>query len=288
MNDDHRIKVIEILAKQDENGCLFTRESSIIEYKAKFSFADIDRYSKTMASFANKSGGYIIFGIEDSTRKIVGTDKEKFESIKQEKITDFLLENYDPEVSLEIGGFEFNNLYIGYIYIAEEDNKPVVCKNNGVSIKNGDIFYRYRAQDRKIRYAELNKIIEGIKVKERKSWMRLLKDIAIVGPENTVITNRGKLEIKISKDSNALPINIKDENLLSLYPLDYNHLVNKLKSRYSNFKINKKFHEIKNKLKGDQRYCHTRSLDPNKPNSPKKDFYSSDIINEFDKYYNNK
>ena len=36
---------------------------------------------------------------------------------------------------------------------------------------------------------------------------------------------------------------------------------------------------------GDKRYAHSRLLDPNKPKGTKKDFYSPNILSEFDKHY---
>jgi hypothetical protein len=60
--------------------------------------------------------------------------------------------------------------------------------------------------------------------------------------------------------------------ILAKHPLDYFKLVHKLSKRYSDFKINQKFFDIKRSLMGNVKYTHPRFLDPSNPNSGKKDF----------------
>jgi hypothetical protein len=58
-----------------------------------------------------------------------------------------------------------------------------------------------------------------------------------------------------------------------------------LTERFSDFKVNKKYHKHRKDLEKQGRLCRVRLLDPNSPNSPKKRFYSSEIIKEFDEFY---
>lgn len=117
MKRDHDVYLKQILKNIDDKGYLKHRESSTIEFKEKFNISNMPRYAKTMAAFANNKGGYILFGIRDSPRKPVGIDKDKFNNIKQEKITTFLIEHFDPEIKWDIGIVENDGKYFGYIYI---------------------------------------------------------------------------------------------------------------------------------------------------------------------------
>jgi hypothetical protein len=83
----------------------------------------------------------------------------------------------------------------------------------------------------------------------------------------------------------AVPITIAEKDIRNWYPWDYRQLTEKLAERYPYFKVNNKFHNIRMPLIKDKRYVMSRYLDPNNPNSSKKDFYSPNIINEFDKHY---
>jgi hypothetical protein len=282
----HEEYILNILKKKDKKGNVIARESSEIEFKESFNFSNITEYSKYMASFANKSGGYIIFGIKDNPRKIVGINPDRFNEISQEKITSFLLEHFNPEIKWDIGIVEYDTQSVGYIYTYKAENKPVICKKNkdGI-IKNGEIYYRYRAQTRNIEYGELTEIIDEIKEKEKQNWIRLLTDIASIGPENVIVSKKSGIEMRPSSSPKALPVNIEEKNLRELYPYDYRQLTAELKKRYTDFKENKNYHNIRKNLKLQKEFCYTKILDPNHPKSPKKDFYSKEIIKEFDKYY---
>ena len=284
--NNHEAYILNILKKKDEKGNIIARESSEIEFKENFNFSNISEYSKYMASFANKLGGYIIFGIKDSPRKIVGINRNRFNEISQEKITSFLLEYFNPEIKWNIGIVEYDKQSVGYIYTYKAENKPVVCKKNkdGI-IKNGEIYYRYRAQTRNIEYGELTEIIDEIKEKEKQNWTRLFKEIARIGPENAIVNKKSGIEIRPSSSPKALPVNIEEKDIRKFYPYDYRQLTTELKNRYTDFKENQYYHNLRKKLKLQKEFCFTKTLDPNCPKSPKKDFYSKEIINEFDKHY---
>ena len=244
-----------------------------------------------MASFANTIGGYIVFGIKDDPRKFIRINFDKFESIKQEKVTTFLLEYFAPEIKWDIGLVEIDARYIGYIYTYESDIKPVICKKNKDNkLKNGEIYYRYRAQTRTIEYAELRKIINEIENKINNRWLNLFKDIAKIGPENAVVNlkSKSKVEIKPSSSSKALPVNLKEEDIRKFWPWEYSQWIEELRNRYVNFKMNKDFYKLKRQLEDKKEYCHSRKLDPGNPKSTTKKFYSPRIFKEFDKYYKKK
>ena len=69
---DHDQEVRKILAGRTSSGTIRSRESNTVEFKQSFNKGNTAAYAKTMAAYANNSGGYIIFGITDSPSKIVG------------------------------------------------------------------------------------------------------------------------------------------------------------------------------------------------------------------------
>ncbi len=181
-------QIYKILSKKDEHRRLISRESSTLEFKEKFNLGYLSRYSRIMASFANNKGGIILFGVKDSPRKLLGINFQKFNEIKQEKITSFLSDHFSPEIKWEIGGVEENKKYFGYIHVFKNNIKPVMCKkNSGKDLKNGEIYYRYRGQSKNIEYSELHQIINQAKEEERNNWMALIKQIANIGPENSAL-----------------------------------------------------------------------------------------------------
>jgi predicted HTH transcriptional regulator len=73
----------------DQPDRIYGREGKSIEYKQSYNHGSMAQYFKTMASFANADGGYIIFGIGDSPREFLGlkeNSKIKFDSLKIEEL----------------------------------------------------------------------------------------------------------------------------------------------------------------------------------------------------------
>ena len=101
-------------------------------------------------------------------------------------------------------------------------------------------------------------------------------------------TSTESMLVNYSNDPDAIKINVQEEDALKNYPFDYEKLIKALNTRYSDFKANQKFHNIKRPLIKIKKYCKTRMLDPTNAKSIKKDWYSTEILKEFDKHYEKK
>lgn len=93
------------------------------------------------------------------------------------------------------------------------------------------------------------------------------------------------VQLTLGNNPDAIPVTLTEEDLRPMFPWDYEALTTILRKRYSDFKCNKAYHSIRKKLINDKRYVNPRYLDPGNKKSSKKDFYSRNILNEFDKYY---
>ena len=186
-------KISELFTLNKEKTKLIRRESATLEFKEAFNFGSMAMYFRTIASFANRNGGYIIFGIKDKPREPIGL-KEKsldsFENLKIEEFTNNLNEYFSPEITWEHCTYEFDGKSFGIIYIHELENKPSICKKNyenkedKYSLKDGDIYYRYAGRSQKIRHSELIEIIDNKRKKEEKMWLEYLIKSAKIGIEN--------------------------------------------------------------------------------------------------------
>ena len=77
----HEEEVRKILSAVNEYGNLKSRESNTVEFKESFNKNSTAKYAKTMAAYANNSGGYIIFGIMDAPRNIIGLKNDNFDNL---------------------------------------------------------------------------------------------------------------------------------------------------------------------------------------------------------------
>lgn len=198
---------------------IINREGISIEFKESYNHAGMAQYFKTIASFSNNVGGYIIFGVGDKPRRLLGlADKSlrQFETLNVEVFTKNLLDYFAPEIKWDHCTFEYKGMSFGVIYIYEIKNKPCICKKNyddqnpKYSLKEGDIYYRYGGRSEKIRYTELNHIIEESRKTEERKWLDFAKRAARIGIENACLLDLGNGVI--TGQSGTVVI---DENLLS-------------------------------------------------------------------------
>lgn len=98
---------------------------------------------------------------------------------------------------------------------------------------------------------------------------------------------KNKPSFYITNSPDAIPIRVTDEQILERYPWDYKEL-EYLRARYSDFKVDGKYHSTRKGLESDGRFAHVRRLDPHNPKSSRKPFFNANIAVEFDKQYTKK
>lgn len=200
---NHEEYIKRLLENRSDTGILKSRESNTVEFKESFNKGNTSKYAKTMAAYANNRGGYIIFGIKDKPRKIVGLQNYNFENMSQEDFSGAINSLFAPAIEWDCGTFTISysddknqtngqSFKIGWIYTAEATSKPVVAQKaqeGGDRISDGDVFYRYRARTEKIKFAEMNQIIEERIRKEREGLLKMLEVIRESDTANLGIVN---------------------------------------------------------------------------------------------------
>lgn len=112
---------------------IINREGSTIEFKESYNHGGMAQYFRAIAAFANNNGGYILFGVGDKPRKLLGlkgTSLSQFESLKVEEFTKNLLEYFSPEIKWDHCTFEFHGMSFGVIYVEPLKRKPCICKKH--------------------------------------------------------------------------------------------------------------------------------------------------------------
>jgi len=186
----HEEFIRSVVTDRDNAGRIKARERNDLEYKETFGLGTKAKYARTMAAFANNRGGYILFGIKDSPRIPQGVNTA-FGEFKQEVFTEYLNSLFSPEIVWEAGTVDCDGISIGYIYTYESSSKPIVALKgeNSEKISSGDVYYRYRARNDKIKYPEINRIIEERIKREREQILRLMEVIRKSDTANLGIVN---------------------------------------------------------------------------------------------------
>lgn len=186
---------------------IISRESGWLEFKESFNWNSKDKYAKSIVAFANNKGGYIVFGIKDKPRDLVGLQNNNFEDVDEAKITAYLNGVFAPEIIFEKFTVAVKSKTIGILYTQQAKTKPLVCIKNDGELKEAEIYYRYNARSEKIKYPELKMMFDVVREEERKSWMEHFEKISKIGPTNAAIMDT--IAGEISGKSGTLVIDKK-------------------------------------------------------------------------------
>jgi len=177
-----------ILKVTDSNpDLLHSRESTYLEFKESFNWAGRARYAKTCAAFANTRGGYLVFGIADKARRVVGLPTSAFDIRDPTTITQYFNEHFSPEIKWDAMFYDLRGHRLGILYTFEHTGKPVICTLNDQDIQDGLIYYRYRGRTQAIRHAELRAIIDEVRKKDQDLWLHHIRHMAKIGVRETGI-----------------------------------------------------------------------------------------------------
>jgi hypothetical protein len=165
-------------------------ESKWLEFKQSFNWGSKEKYGRTMAAFANTSGGYVVFGVGNSPRTLIGLQNERFDQLDPAVISDFLNNTFVPEIQWETFVYQFQGKQFGLIYVFEAVNKPIIStRSAGDDIKEGEIYYRYHGRSERIKYPELKEMIEVQRKRELNTLLQHVKQIDSIGVQNAAVLN---------------------------------------------------------------------------------------------------
>lgn len=171
---------------------LISREGVRLEYKQSYHSNDRAEYAKVLASFANRKGGFIVFGVKDSPRDLVGLDGKrlrKFDTLDEAKFTQFLNNHLAPAVDWFSFDFDYRGFRLGAIGVHPAEAPPVIALHDDGPLGSGEIYYRYRGQSTKAKYSELVQLIDRRRDRERDAWLRHMERVARVGPQNVAVVD---------------------------------------------------------------------------------------------------
>lgn len=101
--------------------------------------------------------------------------------------------------------------------------------------------------------------------------------------EKSSLANASK--IQISKDTDAIKIQLSEQDIKEKYPWTYDELCKRMALRYSNFKMNNDFHVLRMRLVENEKYAKIRYLDLENKIGPKKSYFNANILQVFDLHY---
>ncbi|OGO81834.1 MAG: hypothetical protein A2Y18_00490 [Clostridiales bacterium GWD2_32_19] len=119
------IKKLEYLISMPEGIKLDFKELLKLDFDS-----DKKEFAKDISAIANSKGGrgYIIFGVKDKTKEIVGVELDCF---NEEKLQQLVSNRIDPPVPIRVEIIEYNGKKIVVVTIFNSDQKPHQLIYNG-------------------------------------------------------------------------------------------------------------------------------------------------------------
>lgn len=195
----------EIILKHIQNA----KENSCVDFKRVFytslKQSELAKDVSAFANLLNNEDKYIIFGIDDETREVIGIDPRTF--AKQDDIDSYLESKIEPFPEVTCGLIQVEDeKYIGYIKISSRNmNPPYVIKEvcgKGNRIEKGDIFIRKGSCNKKAMRADIDEMY----MQNGELMIRIHDDITVVKPiyvERDLVKEQtyGHIDIEIFNDT---------------------------------------------------------------------------------------
>ncbi|MBF8983519.1 putative DNA binding domain-containing protein [Lutibacter sp. B2] len=109
------------------------KEGTKLDFKEKLSLineSEKKEFAKDVIAIANSIGGrgYLVIGIRDKTKELIGIDPLDF---NEEKMQQIITHRSEPPVNIRVECIEYMNKYIGIITIFKSIQRPHQMRQNG-------------------------------------------------------------------------------------------------------------------------------------------------------------
>lgn len=194
-------------------------ESKNVEFKQDFDWSDSKKrltYVKAIVGLHNHNGGYILFGIEDGTGRILGISDE-LDKIDNADINQVISEHFQPSLhdwkkrTVEIQGKK-----VGVIHIPKRTGILSVCKKDANGLTKSYLYYRYHSSTRLMEPGDIIAVMlelskDKIFEQETKTRKINIRPFVIAAP---AYASGNKLDIDVTNSSKNVAI-IKKIEILS-------------------------------------------------------------------------
>jgi len=170
---------------KDSRWILVGGEHEECECKRDFDPKRIAPIVKAVAALANNKGGYILFGVSNEDYQAEGIS-EAFAKTDIVQIVEKVKAHLSPTPSiLAKGVIDFDELLVGFLWVARYPNPPVIIYRDGEGLNEGEILFRYPGQSARIKFGDLRVMLDE---RDRRAQLALAGaagKIADIGTGNT-------------------------------------------------------------------------------------------------------
>ncbi len=209
--------------------CDYKEEDEYVDYKSQFksgSEKDWLEITKDIMAFANTYGGFLVYGVEDQSKKIIGITDEEAKKIAdtnniQQKINRFI----EPSITtIRTKMFNVDEQTVAIIYVPQsKDLTHIISKdgefshqsgNKKVMLRKGTFYVRHSATNHLGDSVDFEKMIERRIDQFREALMDkvakvvhspIASDVYILNEDTTELDIETK-QVKITDSPDAIPV----------------------------------------------------------------------------------
>lgn len=205
--------IIQNILRTDSSGKVLQKEDDKIEYKEVFENNSKDakaKYAKEMAALYNYDGGYLIFGISDSS-DLVGL--QSFKEPDNADLANDINNYFSPAIRFQSRLVKVNGKDVFVIYVEKRSSIPTVCiKGHQDAVKEATIYWRYSAKSAPINSGDLINLFHSLRGEETKKLTEIAEKDYRAKHKPRIWTNGGGItssgfggdeRLKISVDNSG-------------------------------------------------------------------------------------
>lgn len=154
--------LLDQILRTNENDQVLNLENNEVEYKRSFDWSNNQckqKCLKELAALSNAGGGYLIYGVDDTTGELIGEDKSE----DLANISDAYSRQFSPTIQMKGRTFEVNGIPLFVIYAAKYETLPSVCIKEFEGVKNGVLLYRYSSKSAPIKGVDLINLMQSLR-----------------------------------------------------------------------------------------------------------------------------
>jgi hypothetical protein len=193
MNADELRARLALVHKEGGDYRVTARESTDLEFKRDMALSTFRKSLKTIAAFANKTGGYIVFGVSDNPRLLVGLGGNVLDEGQQ---SEQISQAISPLPTTHFVTLDIHGLVLGVLTVDPLPKPPSIAirdiaggQGRDPVLRKGTVYTRRRGQTAPITGEEFSQLLLSRDEKTRSEIFTYLSRGRDIGFDQVIVAD---------------------------------------------------------------------------------------------------
>jgi len=193
MTPDQLTARLELVPKEGGGFRVTARESTDLEFKREMTDSIFRKSLKTIAAFANKTGGWIVFGVSDNPRLLVGVGDDVLDEGRQ---SEQIAQAISPIPTTRFHIVEIHEYILGVLTVSPLPKPPsiAICdiaggQGGGQVLRKGTVYTRRSGQTAPITGEEFSQLLNSRDERIRNEIFSYLERGRDIGFDRVVVAS---------------------------------------------------------------------------------------------------